>query len=304
MYPASQRTTIYDEMHDSQNWFKISHDGWHLPATFDKHDWCGLWAYRGCLNVPGHAGTECSSKAFIKTYARSCYRADCELCWKKWLARESNKATRRIEKAEKQSKKHVKHIILSVPRWLYGKSKKEQSKIARNILKAVNCEGVAMIYHPFRYNRDTKIWYYSPHFHCLGFGWIENVVETYNKEGWIVKNKGTRESTFSTFYYILSHAGIKKRNHALVWSGSLSYGKLKLVKDEKDVKKCPYCNEKLNEVYFIGEFGHKPPDLDCELYDDSDNWALMYPCEYEEPSYHYDAIGSINEIISQIAGTI
>ena len=37
---------------------------------------------------------------------------------------------------------------------------------------------------------------------------------------------------------------------------------------------------------------------------DSDNWALMYPCEYEEPSYHYDAIGSINEIISQIAGTI
>ena len=300
-YPASQRTTIYDEMHDSQNWFKISHDGWHLPATFDKHDWCGLWAYRGCLNVPGHAGTECSSKAFIKTYARSCYRADCELCWKKWLARESNKATRRIEKAEKQSKKHVKHIILSVPRWLYGKSKKEQSKIARNILKAVNCEGVAMIYHPFRYNRDTKIWYYSPHFHCLGFGWIENVVETYNKEGWIVKNKGTRESTFSTFYYILSHAGIKKRNHALVWCGTISYVKLKMPKIEKEAKKCPFCNEELHELYFIGDYTKKPPDLDCEVFDDCDNWALVNQCEYEEATFQYNEIGFTNEIISQIA---
>ena len=59
-------------------------------------------------------------------------------------------------------------------------------------------------------------------------------------------------------------------------------------------------NTKTPAFPFIGEFGHKPPDLDCELYDDSDNWALMYPCEYEEPSYHYDPIGSINEIISLV----
>ena len=308
MYPASKRTNeepkkseIFEQMHESQNWFTINHHGWHLPATLEKHDWCGLWAYRGCLNVQGHINTDCDSKAFIKTYQRSCYRADCEICYKKWLARESNKATRRIEKYEKQSKKHCKHIVLSVPKWLYGKDKKELSKVARSILKAVNCEGVAMIFHPFRYRKDIKQWYYSPHFHCIGFGWIENVVETYQKEGWIIKNKGQRESTFATFYYILSHAGIKKRNHALVWCGSISYVKLKLDESDIETRKCPYCNEELNEVYFVGKFGHKPPDIDCEVFDDCDNWATVKSCEFEESNFSYHAIGAINEIIEQIA---
>jgi len=300
-YPASKRSIIFENMHGSQNWFTIEKDGWHLPATKEKHDWCGEWSYRGCLNVNGHIGTECQNKAFIKTYQRSCYRADCETCWKKWLARESNKATQRIEKYQDQSKKHVKHIILSVPKWLYGKDKKELSKIARSILKKVNCEGSAMIYHPFRYNKDYRQWYFSPHFHCMGFGWINAVAETYNKDGWIVKNKGQRESIFATFYYILSHAGIKKRNHSLVWVGEVSYVKLKIEKEEKELEKCPYCDNELHEVYFVGEFGHKPPDLDCEVFDDLENWSIIKNCEYTESTYDFHNVSFINEIISQIA---
>ncbi len=37
MYPASERSILFEQMHCSQNWFTISHDGWHLPATFEKH---------------------------------------------------------------------------------------------------------------------------------------------------------------------------------------------------------------------------------------------------------------------------
>ena len=62
MYPASTRSENrvkqFEDLHDSTNWAIIQHDGSHLPGTFEKHDWCGLWSYRGCLNVTGHANTD------------------------------------------------------------------------------------------------------------------------------------------------------------------------------------------------------------------------------------------------------
>ena len=100
-YPASKRSEIFDQMYESSNWYTIEHDGWHLPATKEAHDWCGKWSTRGCLNVEAHKGTECEGKAYVKTFQRSCYRPDCEVCEPKWRARESNKATKRIEKDEK-----------------------------------------------------------------------------------------------------------------------------------------------------------------------------------------------------------
>ena len=70
---------------------------------------------------------------------------------------------------------------------------------------------------------------------------------------------------------------------------------------EKETKKCPFCNEELHELYFIGDYTKKPPDLDCEVFDDCDNWALVNQCEYEEATFQYNEIGFVNEIISQIA---
>ena len=305
-YPAleqsEKRSEIFDQMHSSQNWFSIQHDGWHLPATLEKHDWCGNWFYRGCLNAKGHDGTWCEGKGFLKTFQRSCFRADCEYCYEKWNGRESNKSTRRIEKYENESKKKVKHVIISVPEWEYGKSKKELSKKARNILKSVYCEGGAMIFHPFRYNKETKVWYYSPHFHVLGFGWIDQVAEAYSKHGWVIINKGTRDSTFSTFYYLLSHCGIKKHNHALVWFGDLSYSKLKLDDYENEDKLCPYCQKKLEELYLI-DFSHKPPDRICEITIDVDAFATVKyeKCEDFESSFEFSQYGMTNNLIEQIA---
>ena len=307
-YPAFKRTEnrseIFEQMHGSTNWFTIEHDGWKLPATEEKHDWCGLWSYRGCLNVQGHKDTECHGKGFLKTYQRSCYRASCELCWKKWLARESNKATKIIEHFEKKSKKNVKHIIISVPKWEYGKDKKELAKSARRILNEVGCLGGSMIYHPFRYDKEIKTWYYSPHFHILGFGWIESVTEAYQKHGWIIKNKGSRDSTFATIYYMLSHAGIKKRNHSLVWFGDLSYSKLDRQEIEglsdKD-QKCPYCDNDLQELVLIGDYSHKPPDLECKLFIDVDDFAIVKSCEFVEPEYKYADTNVLDSIIDSIA---
>ncbi|MBI4131018.1 MAG: hypothetical protein HY476_00825 [Nitrosarchaeum sp.] len=169
-YPASKRSEIFDIMHESQNWLDIEHDGWKLPATKDAKEDCGKWKTKGCLNVVAHQHTEHKGKAYIKTFQNSCYRASCEICHKKWMARESNKATRRIQKYERLSKSPAKHIIISPPYWKHFHPIRELRKEAYRVLKEVGAVGGSLIFHPFRYNRDYKKWYYSPHFHIIGFG--------------------------------------------------------------------------------------------------------------------------------------
>jgi len=272
-YPASKRSEIFEQMHESSNWYTVEQDGWHLPATKEAHDWCGNWSTMGCLNVKAHENTEAHGKIFVKTFQRSCYRADCEICFKKWMARDSNKSTRRIEKYEKLSGTKAKHIIVSVPSWLYHKSKKELAKESYKILKDIGCIGGMIIFHPFR--KKDRTWFYSPHFHVIGFGWIERTTESYNKNGWVVKNKGFRDSTFATVYYQLSHAGIKKNNHTLVWFGDLSYSKLKVEKEEIERNICPYCHAKLRQVVPYGLFAIKPPDDEIELLVDLEGWRYV-----------------------------
>lgn len=283
-YPALKRSNfseyedkydVFSDLHDSTNWFRIQEDGWHLPGTETKKEDCGRWLTKGCLDVANHVHGDYKGKIYIKTFQKSCYRADCELCFKKWMARQSGKAEKRIKKYENLSKKKVKHIIVSPPAWLHNKPKKELAKLAYKVLKDVNCIGGAVVFHPFRYNRDYKEWYYSPHFHVLGFGWIENTVGNYNKNGWFVKNKGTRDSIFSTVYYQLSHAGIKKHNHTLVWFGDLSYSKLK-VEDEPEKDQCPLCNGDLKLIEHYGLWGFvPPPEIEGEFYEDPDGWQYV-----------------------------
>jgi len=281
-YPASKRSEIFDLMHESQNWYSIEQDGWHLPGIAEEREDCGKWLTKGCLNVPAHVKSEFPGKVFIKTFQKSCYRASCEKCFKKWMARDSNKATRRIEKYEKQSGDPAKHFIISVPSWKYYVPANILRKEVYKILKKVNCKGGTLIFHPFRYRKEIKQWYYSPHFHCIGFGWIENTKEIYNEAGWIVKNKGVRESTFATFYYLLSHAGVKKGYHTLTWFGSLSYSKLKVEK-EPNPDVCPLCEGKLKPVFHYGLFGYiPPPETEIEMCLDPEGWHIVESTPFEK----------------------
>jgi len=274
-YPASKRSEIFEQMHLSQNWQSAQHDGWHLPAIEPPKEDCGKWLTKGCLNVPGHAETEHRGKVFIKTFQKSCFRASCQTCYRKWMGRESNKATRRIETYEKKSSEPAKHIIVSPPKWLHNEELRQLRKTAYKILKKVNCKGGTLIYHPFRYNKQFKEWFFSPHFHVIGFGWIVNVQELYNKDGWIVKNKGLRDSVFGTFYYQLSHAGVKKGYHTLTWFGELSYSKLK-VEEEPNPDVCPLCNTKLRLIFYYGLFGSvPPPETVVEMFVDPEGWHIV-----------------------------
>ena len=291
-YPATQRSekNLWEDHIPPTENNGIDVDGWHLPGQYEKRvGLCGIWSYMGCLNKSKHPG-KC---IFLKPFQRSCFRADCEKCCWKWLGRESSKATKRIEKFKKKSKMGVKHLVLSVPKSDYYKEKKVLMKKVRKILNcgkknfrrkgkvykySHNCEkdkngntkycclesnAGLIIFHPFRINKDSRRWEYQPHFHILGFYpflKVDLIKKLYSEHGYVIKNLGFRNTTFGTIYYQLSHAGIKKDTHSLVYYGGISYSKLKL---ENEVRNCPYCQEKLESVDWAYEQGIDsgfPPD--------------------------------------------
>ena len=252
-YPALERSKK-SLIHEGRNQSEIEYDDWHLPGQKDQKSDCGQWSYMGCLNKHEHPNGE----IFLKPFQKSCFRADCEKCCFKWLGRSSSKSTKRMKLYEKQSKKIAKHIIISVPYWDYYKPKKEIAKKAYQVLKEVKADSGLIIFHPFRYHKDSDMWYYAPHFHVIGFGWVENVVETYQKYGYIIKNLGKRETLFGTIYYQLSHCGIKKHNHSLVYFGDCSYSKLIVEEEEQESKICPHCKEYLQELECNTNYNFKP----------------------------------------------
>jgi len=105
--PASKQSKVeqYIEEHKFfTNWVNVEHDGWRLPATQEPHYWCGIWKSEGCLNREGHEKLGKGRRVYLKQYQRSCYRGSCRTCYRKWIAREANKATRRIKAYEDLSK--------------------------------------------------------------------------------------------------------------------------------------------------------------------------------------------------------
>ena len=265
----SNRELLEQLKQNSLNWNDVEYQGYKLPSTLDQHSWCGSWIWKGCLNVSGHENTEAKGKGFVKTFQKQCFRAGCEKCASSWISREANKSTSRLEHYQNLTNEDSKHIILSPPVHLLNKPISELRKEAYKILKNVNAKGGCLIAHPFRAYKQIQldgktksVWYPRIHFHVVGFGWLDHIVENYRKSGWVVKNKGERNSNYGTIRYILSHAGIKKGYHTLTWFGDLSYSKLSMPKYENEANLCPYCSEKMIHVSpRDSATGEPPPQL-------------------------------------------
>ena len=281
----SNRELLEQLKANSLNWNDVeSKDGYKLPSTLDPHEWCGSWIWKGCLNVPGHKHTEAHGKGFVKTFQKQCFRAGCEKCASSWISRESNKSASRLEHYQNLSGLESKHIILSPPAWLLDVPISELRKEAYKILKNVNAKGGCLIAHPFRAYKQIQLdgktksqWYPRVHFHVVGFGWLGNTAENFRKSGWVVKNKGERDSNYGTIRYILSHAGVKKGYHTLTWFGDLSYSKLIMPKYENELNLCPYCSEKMVRIESREFIGEPPPQM-MECVVNAEEWFIPeYP---------------------------
>jgi len=253
-------------------------------ADLDLNGWgeaysdCGLWFKIGCLSSEKHLGRtldgrDFSDKGYFRRVRHECFRPDCPVCWKSWAFRETKRAERRIFAfgLKGRSLKPI-HLVVSVPWKDYVLSLEEMRVEAYKSLRAVHCLGGMMIYHPKRFDDDRQCWYFSPHFHVIGYGWILDVRRNYVVSGYIVKNVGVRKSVGGTIWYQVSHCGVSKSHHVVTWFGGLSYNKLRLAKEVKKRSVCPICGDNLHRVVYIGQ-GESCQDL--EFYDDPVNWIIV-----------------------------
>ena len=268
----------------SQSSFSASEFLMDFPLTGKGQSYgnCGTFFTVGCLNVSEHEGmnldgVNMTGKAYLERHKISCHRALCPICWPDWANREVQKAKKRLDSFHLKGR-NLKpiHLTVSVPFADYHLSLAKTRKKVYRSLKMVHCLGGMMLFHPKRQRKDGA-WYFSPHFHIIGYGWIMDVRQNYVYSGYVVKNIGVRKTVEGTIFYQLSHCGISPKHHSVTWFGALSYGKLRVKQEEKARPNCPICGDPLHQLQWVGEGKHPLPDIeDVGFFDDPDNWIPLF----------------------------
>lgn len=279
------------------------HGNWALPGHGQAYDECGGFGWKGCLEVWRHAGTEHEGEAYLKKFRRSCGRAECPICYEQWASKEAHAAMRRFDAARRLgvlSRKKLIHVVASPPLALVEQldnGELDYSRMRNQAYKNAidsGAKGGMCIFHAFRWrcricglddescrcDGPEGVWYWSPHFHMVAYGWIDGTKANFEKTGWLVRNLGVRKSLYGTIQYQLSHAGVwmkdegeggekggegilplaKSKRVTITWFGSLSYNKLKI--EREDYRElCPICQSPLVLVEYVGQ-GDPPSTLD------------------------------------------
>lgn len=263
-YPAITKSDTVSDAGLSQN----SWHGWDLPGYGEARDTCGLCRHKGCLNRPKHP----EHKIFVKAFKASCCKKSCPICWSNWSMKQAHRAAHRMRQFKPDKYRAPIHVVFSPPPGDYERlgGIREIRKTFYKLTKIVGLFGGMSVFHPVRC--ESADWKWSPHFHVLGYGYIEGTKPLYEKTGWIVKNIGVRKNVVRTVNYLLSHAGVRKDFHTVTWFGRLGYGVLKVSKEPEDDDTCPYCQEKLvNLKYEHSDRGPPVPD-NFEGLTDPEGW--------------------------------
>jgi len=240
---------------------------------------CGSFTtYNGCVRGELHNlvtldGVNYKNKAYVRKIFHSCDKPSCPICYKYgWAVREARKIEARLNEGARHFGA-VEHIVASVPVRDYGLSYEEMRIRAVKALSERGVVGGVVIFHGFRYNM-RHYWYWSPHFHCLGFiiggyarcrgcrsqlcskcdGFEGRTRRMFLKDGFIVKVLGERKTVGGTAWYQLNHASIKvgvRRFHVATWFGNCSYRKLKVTAEMRK-QVCPICKHDLVDLRYFG----------------------------------------------------
>jgi len=207
------------------------------------------------------------------------------MCYKySWAVREAKSIEARLVALSKRFGE-VEHIVISVPSFDYGLSLKQLRKKAIKILYDCDIIGGCLILHGFRYNLRDQ-WYWSIHFHVLGFvlggyarcrrckggdcyacdGSMGKFYRAYRSDGYskgyIVEVEEKRKKSYygdkpnimGTAWYQLEHATIdvtKKYFRVATWFGVASYRKFRLTRLRRR-SLCPICGQQLERVRYNG----------------------------------------------------
>ena len=229
---------------------------WNRAGQGDAYPTCGMFEkWEGCLNVDQHS----DGQAVIKRIHYHCYRLECPVCtepikgskYGPSIIRAADRMNHRIESYMQLVKEDPCHYTISPPPKKRFNSYHQMRRKMNEIAEIYGINAAAVIFHPQRQSKKTKKWRIGPHFHLLGFGWIDNVRELYKKTGWIVKNLGVRKSKrerLGTLCYQLSHCGVHKNYHTVTYLGGLSGRKFKAPPMPKKTSTCPECGSFMRPV--------------------------------------------------------
>jgi len=269
---------------------------------------CGHFSsFYGCARVDLHNvitldGKNYAGKVYVRPVFHSCDKPSCPVCSKYgWAPREAHKIEVRLAEASKRFGL-AEHIVATVPPKYYGLSHEALRIKVREILYARGVVGGVMIFHGFRYNL-RKYWYWSPHFHVLGFimggygkcrgckkcvkgcgGFVDRNYRCYEKDGCIVRVLGKRKTVGGTAWYQLNHSAVKVgvvRFHVATWFGVCSYRKLKVTVEAKK-RLCPICKHTLVKLFYSGS----NPDI-LKFYGSTRACCVNPDC-LDESEYHGD----------------
>jgi hypothetical protein len=241
----------------------------------------------GCLNTEGHelplqlrGRKDFKERLYQHPVFYSCHKPSCPKCYRSWMVREAKAIEFRLLEAERFSGR-VEHFVASVPPERYGLDFVPMRRLTLKALARRGVVGGCMIYHAFRENKSTGYWFFSPHWHVLGFiaggyrcrdcvkqycsechGFEGHTRECFKKDGFIVKVAvdvhtgvaGVRRSVYDTAKYQLSHASIRtdcKRPEVVTWFGTCSYRRLH-VKYVPKKAVCPLCGLGLVRLQYLG----------------------------------------------------
>ncbi len=258
-----------------EHWFKWNEvsekgfNGWIFPGQGEAYPTCGTYHVKGCLvHNPG----------YFKRIKDNCERAQCPEDYRTWLVKSTKYIKKRIQEGKPGRYRKAIHVTVSPPRkedhrFETTQDYRKMRRKAIRLAKKAGLIGGALIFHPYRENDKAEMWYFSPHFHILGYGWIVDTDKIYEKSGWIIKNHKVRKSIGATAYYQLSHAGIKSNHKVVSWFGELSWKALKVARDKAEPETCPMCGSPLRRVIYYGS-GDNPmsdPNIE-ESYLDINYW--------------------------------
>jgi len=261
-----------------EHWFEWNEvrdkgtDGWILPGQGVAYSTCGTYHVKGCLvHNPG----------YFKKIKDNCARAECPEDYRTWMIKATKAIVKRVEKGEPRQYRKPIHVTISPPRkdWIKFEDKENYLKQRRKTIRLAKKAGImggCLIFHPYRENKPKKRWYWSPHFHILGYGWIIGSGRIFKSSGWIVKNLRVRKNVGATAYYQLSHAGVKGGHHVVSWFGSLSWRALRVPREKAEPETCPMCGSRLRRVIYYGTGDNPMSDPNIvELYMEPYEWTYL-----------------------------
>jgi hypothetical protein len=251
--------------------------GFDLPGHGEPKECCGNYESWVCNDVHNHP----NGAKVVEVRRWSCGRLECPVCFEKVAGRHARRAEYRLRQFKHRRFKQIIHVIVSVSKSDYSLP---YAKLNVKVVKVARFCGVVgglKVFHPWRQKcfkcgnhpvENTKDkcpkcgstffnWYFSPHYHIVGLGWIHNVKENFEVTGWVVKNEGPRKTLVGTISYLLTHGGISKNRHSLTWFGCASYAKLRIDPQPKEGHHCIVCGELMvREPYEEMFDGLDPPN--------------------------------------------